>query len=79
MGNFYQTLEQGLEVTMWQLNSTDEINSPHNFTVKGTQVQIKLHRRGDFMVQAALVFTMKGGYLSKALNRHKGMYSKPFN
>jgi hypothetical protein len=60
---------------MWQMNRNVEFGaeSQDDFALKGTQVQLKLHKRGEFLVQAALTFTMKGGYLSKALNRRKGM------
>ena len=61
---------------MWQMNRNVEFgsDSQDDFALKGTQVQLKLHKRGEFLVQAALTFTMKGGYLSKALNRRKGMF-----
>jgi hypothetical protein len=67
-------LEQGIEVTMWQMNRNVEFGteSKDDFTLKDSQVQLKLQRRGEFLVQAALTFTTKGGYLSKALSRRKG-------
>ncbi len=67
-------LEHGIEVTMWQLNRNADFGSSSSdeFPLKGTQVHIKLQRRGDLLVQAALTFSMKGGYLSKAINRRKG-------
>mmetsp|Transcript_4017 Transcript_4017/g.4625 ORF Transcript_4017/g.4625 Transcript_4017/m.4625 type:complete len:315 (-) Transcript_4017:51-995(-) len=66
-------LEHGIEVTMWQLNRNSDFGSSSSdeFPLKGTQVHIKLQRRGDLLVQAALTFSMKGGYLSKAINRRK--------
>lgn len=70
---FGAMLEQGFEVTLWQWNRNSEFNPENDddFAVKGSSVQIKLHRGGDFLVQASLVFSMKGGYLSKALNRRR--------
>lgn len=70
---FGAVVEQGFEVSMWQLNKNVDL-SPDNgdeFTVKGSSVQVQLHRNGDFLVQAALTFTMKGGYFAKALNRRR--------
>ncbi len=71
---FQSMLEHGIEVTMWQLNRNSDFGSSSSdeFPLKGTQVHIKLQRRGDLLVQAALTFSMKGGYLSKAINRRKG-------
>lgn len=66
-------VEQGFEVSMWQLNKNADF-SPDNgddFAVKGSSVQVKLQRNGEFLVQAALTFTMKGGYFSKALSRRR--------
>jgi len=70
---FATTLEHGIEVTMWQLNRNSEFvnESKDDFTLKSTQIQLKLQRRGEFLVQGALAFNMKGGYLSKAINRRK--------
>jgi hypothetical protein len=75
---FANMLEQGIEVTMWQMNRNVDFGTEaqDEFSVKGSQVQLKLHRRGEFLVQAALTFSMKGGYLSKALNRRKGKISR---
>lgn len=73
---FTHLLEQGIEVTMWQMNSNVEFGtaSKDDFTLKSTQIQLKLQKRGDFLVQSALTFSMKGGYLSKALNRRRGKF-----
>ena len=59
---------------MWQLNRNSDFSNEvkDDFTLKGTQVQVKLQKRGDFLVQGALSFNMKGGYLSKAINRRRG-------
>ena len=73
MRKFCPTFEQGIEVTMWQLNRRAEYAYVKDeFTLKSTPIQVKLLRRGERLVQAAIVFTMKGGYLSKALSRRKG-------
>jgi len=74
---FATLLEQGIEVTMWQMNRNSEfgVDSPDDFPLKGTPVQLKLLRRGEFLVQAALTFSMKGGYLSKAISRRRGKLS----
>ena len=74
---FANVLEQGIEVTMWQMNRNVEFGSDpkDDFTLKGSQVHLKLDRRGEFLVQAALTFSMKGGYLQKALNRRRGRHN----
>lgn len=73
---FTVALEHGIEVTMWQLNRNSDLGLKDDFTQKGSQIQVKLVRRGEYLVQGALVFNEKGGYLSKALNRRRGgMYS----
>jgi hypothetical protein len=71
---FAALLEHGIEVTMWQMNRNSEFGAKtqDDFALKETQVQLKLNKRGEFLVQSALTFSMKGGYLSKALNRRKG-------
>jgi len=69
---FSSMLEHGIEVSMWQLNrNADFGSSSDDFPLKGSPMHIKLARRGDMLVQASLVFSMKGGYLSKALSRRK--------
>lgn len=63
-----------MEVTMWQLNRNTDFATEvkDDFTLKGSQIQVKLQRRGEFLVQGALIFNVKGGYLSKALSRRRG-------
>ena len=75
MNKFVSTLEQGVEVTMWQLNTSDSGVAvvEENFTLKGTQIQVKLQRRGNFLVQAALAFNISGNMMSQVLNRRKGL------
>lgn len=72
---FTSSLEQGIEVTMWQLNRNSDFTAQikDDFTLKGTQIQLKLQRRGEYLVQGALSFNTKGGYLSKAINRRRGV------
>lgn len=72
---FTSALEQGIEVTMWQLNRNSEFaaETKDDFTLKGAQVQVKLLRRGEYLVQGALAFNMKGGYLNRALSRRRGV------
>ena len=67
-------MEQGIEVTMWQLNRNTDFaaETKNDFTMKGSQIQVKLQRRGEFLVQGALTFNEKGGYLTKALSRRRG-------
>ena len=76
---FTNALEQGIEVTMWQLNRNSDFatETKDDFTLKGSQIQMKLQRRGEFLVQGALSFNVKGGYLSKALmsRRRGGKYT----
>lgn len=74
MRKVYPHLEEGVEITMWQLNRNTEMGmeeSRDEFALKSTPIHIKLHRRGDLLVQAVLTFGTKGGYLSKALGRRR--------
>ena len=77
MRTLYSTLEHGGEVTLWQLNRNSDFGTDvkEDFTAKNMQVRIKLHQRGQYLVQAVLAFAVKGGYLGKALNRRKGEQS----
>lgn len=71
---FYPLLEEGIDVTVWQLNKSAEAgNGPggETFAVKSSSMTLKLHRRGDLLVQTVLTFNMTGGYLSKALGRRR--------
>lgn len=56
---------------LWQLNvnhgGTD--GDIEDFAAKATPVTIKLAKRGELLVQTALLFGTRGGYLSKALGR----------
>ena len=70
MKNLYTSLEDGGEVTMWQLNMQSEPGDVKDeFIIKNTQVVVKLQQKGDFLVQAVLAFNMKGGYFANKLKR----------
>jgi len=81
MRKVYPHLEEGVEVNMWQLNRGTEMGGMEpgegggagrdEFAMKSTAVHVKLHRRGELLVQAVLAFGTKGGYLSKALGRRR--------
>jgi hypothetical protein len=64
-------LDEGIDVVLWQLNvnhgGTD--GDTEDFAAKATPVTIKLAKRGELLVQTALLFGTRGGYLSKALGR----------
>lgn len=66
---FYPLLEEGVDATMWQLNKRAEAGQGEEFTLKASSMTLKLHRRGDLLVQTVLTFNATGGYLSKALGR----------
>lgn len=68
---FKHSLEEGIDVVLWQLNvnhgGTDGDNE--DFVSKATPVTLKLAKRGELLVQTAILFGTRGGYLSKALGR----------
>mmetsp|Transcript_17435 Transcript_17435/g.24497 ORF Transcript_17435/g.24497 Transcript_17435/m.24497 type:complete len:463 (-) Transcript_17435:288-1676(-) len=72
---FNSLLEDGLDVVMWQLNrNAADLGASEErdeFALKATPLTVKLHRRGDLFIQAVLTFSMRGGYLSKALGRNR--------
>lgn len=74
MKRFSASLEEGIDITLWQLSRKVELGGEEKdeFGLKSTAVTVKLHRRGDLYVQAVLAFTLRGGYLSKAIGRHRG-------
>lgn len=72
MKGFVHILEEGVDVTMWQLNRSEERNSPAEFALKSSHVTVRVQRRGDAWVQSMVNFTMRGGYLSKAIGRNRG-------
>ncbi len=74
MKSFTHALEEGVDVVMWQLNRIADVSSPEadDFAVRATNITVRLHRRGDLFVQTVLTFNVRGGYLSKAIGRHRG-------
>eukprot|EP00521_Asterionellopsis_glacialis_P007948 CAMPEP_0195287286 /NCGR_PEP_ID=MMETSP0707-20130614/4408_1 /TAXON_ID=33640 /ORGANISM="Asterionellopsis glacialis, Strain CCMP134" /LENGTH=1669 /DNA_ID=CAMNT_0040347029 /DNA_START=146 /DNA_END=5155 /DNA_ORIENTATION=+ len=72
---FNSVLEDGLDVVMWQLNrNAADLGASEErdeFALKATPLTVKMHRRGDLFIQAVLTFSMRGGYLSKALGRNR--------
>eukprot|EP00584_Thalassiosira_punctigera_P008237 CAMPEP_0172544582 /NCGR_PEP_ID=MMETSP1067-20121228/14701_1 /TAXON_ID=265564 ORGANISM="Thalassiosira punctigera, Strain Tpunct2005C2" /NCGR_SAMPLE_ID=MMETSP1067 /ASSEMBLY_ACC=CAM_ASM_000444 /LENGTH=1608 /DNA_ID=CAMNT_0013331167 /DNA_START=385 /DNA_END=5211 /DNA_ORIENTATION=+ len=74
---FYQLLEEGVDVIVWQLNKSAEVGVDGHegleFAVKSSSMTLKLHRRGDLLVQTVLTFNSTGGYLSKALGRRRNV------
>ena len=70
---FTGMIEEGIDVTMWQLSRKVELGGEEKdeFGLKSTAVTVRLHRRGELFVQAVLAFTLRGGYISKAIGRHR--------
>jgi hypothetical protein len=77
MKKFMHLLEEGVDVTMWQLNRTHEdmsgADETDEFALKSSSVTVKMHRRGDLFVQAVMTFILRGGYLSKAIGRNRNV------
>jgi len=73
MKRFGSMLEEGIDVTMWQLSRKIELGGSEKdeFGLKSTAVTVKMHKRGDMYVQAVLNFALRGGYISKAIGRHR--------
>mmetsp|Transcript_13456 Transcript_13456/g.19394 ORF Transcript_13456/g.19394 Transcript_13456/m.19394 type:complete len:521 (-) Transcript_13456:463-2025(-) len=73
MKRFSGMLEEGIDVTMWQLSRKVELGGQEKdeFGLKSTAVSVQLMKRGDLYVQSQLNFTLRGGYLSKAIGRRK--------
>jgi hypothetical protein len=69
---FVHSLEEGVDVVMWQLNRSDERDAPADFPLKASHVTVKMQRKGDLFVQSVLNFVLRGGYLSKAIGRNRG-------
>jgi hypothetical protein len=72
MKGFVHSLEDGVDVTMWQMNRSEEKNSPAEFALKASHCTVRVQRKGDMWVQGMVNFTMRGGYLSKAIGRNRG-------
>jgi len=49
----------------------DAATGGDDFVTKSSTMTLKLHRKGDLLVQSVLTFNSTGGYLSKALGRHR--------
>ncbi len=69
---------------MWQLNKTSEVggSAGEEFVIKSSTMTLKMHRKGEMLVQAVLTFNSTGGYLSKALGRRRDKAAHeplPFN
>jgi hypothetical protein len=71
MKGFVHTLEEGVDVVMWQMNKGESKDSAAEFPLTSSHVTIKMQRKGDLMVQSALNFILRGGYLSKAIGRNR--------
>jgi len=72
MKGFVHSLEEGVDVTMWQMNYSDAKNSPAEFALKSSHVTVRIQKKGDMWVQGMVNFTSRGGYLSKAIGRNRG-------
>eukprot|EP00751_Fragilariopsis_kerguelensis_P003632 CAMPEP_0170814840 /NCGR_PEP_ID=MMETSP0733-20121128/37986_1 /TAXON_ID=186038 /ORGANISM="Fragilariopsis kerguelensis, Strain L26-C5" /LENGTH=1580 /DNA_ID=CAMNT_0011173051 /DNA_START=245 /DNA_END=4987 /DNA_ORIENTATION=+ len=72
MKGFVHSLEDGVDVTMWQMNRSEEKAAPAEFSLKASHVTVRLQRKGVLWVQGMVNFTIRGGYLSKAIGRSRG-------
>lgn len=72
MKQFVQSLEDGMDVVMWQLNKSEDKDAPAEFPMKASHVTVKLQKKGDLFVQSVIQFILRGGYLSKAIGRNRG-------
>lgn len=72
MKGFVHALEDGVDVMMWQLNRSEEKDAPAEFALKASHVTVKIQRKGELWVQSIVNFTLRGGYLSKAIGRSRG-------
>jgi len=73
LDQFSSTMEQGFEVTMWQLNMINDngIIKKDNFNQKSTLVHIKMNHHDGKVLQAVLTFKIIRGYFRKVLSRHR--------
>ena len=76
MKKFNAQLEEGIDVTMWQMNRSAEVDGEmtDEFALKNANVTVKLLRRSNLFMQAVLSFSTRGGYLSKAIGRNRGSF-----
>ena len=72
LNRFVHTLEEGVDVVMWQLNRGEDKDAPAEFPLKASHVTVKMQQKGDLLVQSNLQFILRGGYLSKAIGRNRG-------
>eukprot|EP00529_Nitzschia_sp_RCC80_P006562 CAMPEP_0113451262 /NCGR_PEP_ID=MMETSP0014_2-20120614/6248_1 /TAXON_ID=2857 /ORGANISM="Nitzschia sp." /LENGTH=1572 /DNA_ID=CAMNT_0000342613 /DNA_START=332 /DNA_END=5050 /DNA_ORIENTATION=- /assembly_acc=CAM_ASM_000159 len=72
MKGFVHSLEEGVDVMMWQMNRSEDKGAPAEFALKASHVTVRLQRKGDLLVQSVVNFTLRGGYLSKAIGRNRG-------
>ena len=74
---FSSSLDEGVDVVMWQHNKASPDvaggEATDDFPLKSSHVTVKMHRRGDLYVQAVLTFILRGGYLSKAIGRNRNV------
>jgi hypothetical protein len=73
MKKYCHRMEEGVDVVMWQLNRSDDKDAPAEFPLKASHVTFKLNRQGDLLVQSMIEFVLRGGYLSKAIGRNRGV------
>jgi hypothetical protein len=73
MKKYVHRMEEGVDVVMWQLNRSDDKDAPAEFPLKASHVTFKLNRQGDLLVQSMIEFDLRGGYLSKAIGRNRGV------
>jgi myosin-5 len=73
MSQFEHSLEEGVDVVMWQMNRADDKEGPVEFPLKSSHVTVQMQRKGDMYVQSVLNFVIRGGYLSKAIGRNRGV------
>jgi hypothetical protein len=73
MKKYVHGLEEGADVVMWQLNRGEDKDSPAEFPLKASHVTVKMQRKGDLLVQSIIEFVLRGGYLSKAIGRNRGV------
>jgi myosin heavy subunit len=73
MKKYVHHLEEGVDVVMWQLNRGESKDAAAEFPMKASHVTVKLHKKGDTMSDSILEFVLRGGYLSKAIGRNRGV------
>jgi len=70
---FTATIEEGVEVVLWQLDRNIEgSETTDNFTCKATPIVLKFSRKADnvnSIREAFFTFSARGGFINKALGR----------